>query len=274
MVELVERFDAFMVDAYGVLVDGTSALPGADTFVAALEASGKPWTIVTNDASRTPSTSAARYRSLGLPIPDGHVLTSGSLLPEQIRALGLGDQAVLVLGPEDCHRHVEAGGAVPIGPTHPGALEAEALVVGDQGGYDLGEGLEVALSLLYRCWSRGRCIPLLLPNPDLVYPKRPGEMGFAAGSLAAMLEGALELRYPGRPENRFRRLGKPYPPIYEAAMQRLGTRRAVMVGDQLATDVAGALGIGLPAVLVTSGVITEIPPESPQPSYIMAGLLG
>ncbi|WP_200389725.1 HAD-IA family hydrolase [Thiocapsa imhoffii] len=50
------------------------------------------------------------------------------------------------------------------------------------------------------------------------------------------------------------RLGKPSRAIFEVACRQLGASRPVMLGDQLATDIAGALGAGLDAVLVGTGL--------------------
>ena len=52
----------------------------------------------------------------------------------------------------------------------------------------------------------------------------------------------------------FDRLGKPHSDLYEAAMRRFGTRNAVMIGDQLETDIAGALSCGIDCALIATGV--------------------
>ncbi|MDO8793293.1 MAG: HAD family hydrolase [Vicinamibacterales bacterium] len=48
---------------------------------------------------------------------------------------------------------------------------------------------------------------------------------------------------------------KPHPSIFEEALSRLGVgaESAIMVGDSLAHDVQGALGVGMRAVLLTRG---------------------
>jgi len=42
--ELIDRYDALLLDAYGVLVNGDGALPGAAELVATLNGTGKPYT--------------------------------------------------------------------------------------------------------------------------------------------------------------------------------------------------------------------------------------
>lgn len=267
---LVERYPAFLVDAYGVLVDAGGALPGARALIERLEAAGRTWLVVTNDASRSPSACAARYRHLGIPIPEDRVLTSGSLVAPHLRARGLEGRRALVLGPPDSHAYVRQAGVEPVGPECAEG-DLEALVIGDEAGFDALPGLDAALSLAYARRERGERLELVLPNPDLVFPKGPGTFGFAAGSLAGMIERALELRYPDAPENRFVRLGKPHAAIFEAALARLGSREAVMIGDQPATDVAGALGVGIDAALLTSGV-GRLAPGAARPTWLLSHL--
>ena len=60
--ELLERYPCILLDAYGVLITHDHPLPGADAFIAHLNAAGKPYFVLTNDASRLPGTAARRYR--------------------------------------------------------------------------------------------------------------------------------------------------------------------------------------------------------------------
>jgi len=59
--ELLARYDLFLLDAYGVLVSASGALPGAADLVRRIPQQGKEYLVVTNDASRSPETSARRY---------------------------------------------------------------------------------------------------------------------------------------------------------------------------------------------------------------------
>jgi ribonucleotide monophosphatase NagD (HAD superfamily) len=97
----------------------------------------------------------------------------------------------------------------------------------------------------------------------------------ASGSLALILEAALQLRYPDRPGLRFARLGKPNSAIFTEALRRSGTRNMVMLGDQLETDIRGANDFGLDSVLVTTGVTASTIPsllDHPRPTYWLRSL--
>ena len=56
-------------------------------------------------------------------------------------------------------------------------------------------------------------------------------------------------------------VGKPSPLMFRIALSRAGcaSSKAVMVGDQADTDIAGAAKAGIDAILVTSGVDKEAP---------------
>jgi ribonucleotide monophosphatase NagD (HAD superfamily) len=51
-------------------------------------------------------------------------------------------------------------------------------------------------------------------------------------------------------------VGKPSPLMFKIALQRAncGKEQAVMVGDQVDTDIAGASRAGIDSILVTSGI--------------------
>jgi HAD superfamily hydrolase (TIGR01450 family) len=272
MPEILERYEVLFLDAYGVLNDHDGALPDAPELIAHLGNTGKPYLLLTNDASRTPETSSRRFRGMGLDIPPDRILTSGLLLARYFEERGLAGARCVVLGPEDSLRYVEQAGGKPV-PLHE-ATEAEALVVCDEAGFPFRPTLDLALSFLYRELDRDRPLELILANPDLVYPASPGRFGFTAGSIALLLEGALQARYPGHGP-RFTRLGKPSPRLFEEAGRRHPGRRAVMVGDQLETDVRGARDAGIDSVLVIAGVSRAgaLSTDSPlTPTFVLESL--
>src|SRR5438876_1085044 len=72
----------------------------------------------------------------------------------------------------------------------------DVLAVCDDEGYDFLPGIEHALSGVVRAIEDGRRPALILPNPDLVYPKSEGELGITAGGIALLIETILARRYP------------------------------------------------------------------------------
>jgi ribonucleotide monophosphatase NagD (HAD superfamily) len=59
-------------------------------------------------------------------------------------------------------------------------------------------------------------------------------------------------------------IGKPAPLLLEMAIRAAGLRRdeALMIGDGLATDLAAANGLGIPCLLMLTGVTTRAQAEA------------
>lgn len=251
---LVEGYDGVLLDAYGVLLDKSGAMPGAARFLSHLTGSGRPWLVLTNSASRLPETFAAELAEAGLPVPADRIQTSGMLLADWFAERGLQGARALVLGPEDSAEYVRrAGGRVTEAAAR---TDAEVLVIADQKGFDCLEAMDHALSMVLRRLDAGLPLHILLCNPDLIYPVAPGLYGFTAGGLAAMLEAVIRERYPDL-RNPVVPLGKPHAPLFEAARRRL-PGRLLMIGDQLATDILGANRCGIDSALVGTGLCRGI----------------
>lgn len=277
---LIERYDGFLLDAYGVLVDQAGACAGARDALARLRAAARTLMVVTNDTSRLPATIERRFASVGLAIAAGEVVTPGLLLPEHVRERGLAGARALVLGNDDACAYARAAGldvldaAQAIAAERRGAPAAiDALVICDDGGFEFLPGMNAALSACVRTLDEGRPLALVLTNPDLVYPRGGGALGFTAGTMARMLEGALRRRHPGAPP--FEVLGKPNPALFELGRARLPrATRVVMIGDSLETDVAGARAAGIDVALLTGVSVWRdgaAPPER-APTWLLHAL--
>ncbi len=274
---LVERYDGFLFDAYGVLVDQAGVCPGAVDAVAAVRAAGRPLAVVTNDTSRLPANASARFAGLGLAIGPEEIVTPGLVLASHVADHDLAGATALVLGNADACAHATAAGLTVIaadvavrGP----APTIDALVICDDGGFDFLAGMNAALTACVRGLDAGRALTLVVTNPDLVYPRGGGALGFTAGAMALMIEAALAWRYPSPP--RFTALGKPHPALFAHGRRRLGAvARVIMIGDQLETDVAGARAAGLDAALVAGVSVWRdgaAPPER-APTWLLPDLL-
>lgn len=249
--EIIDRYAALLLDAYGVLVHAEGALEGATHLIDKLNRIGKTYYIVTNDASRLPQTSAARFSSYGLNLQPEQIITSGGLLNPYFAKHHLRDARCVVMGPQDSIRYVELAGGRIVSPSE----AFDVLVIGDEAGYPFVETVDNVLSAIFRKIDRKEPLHLLLPNPDLIYPKTGRNVGITSGSIAHMFEAALKQRYPNRPDLCFVRLGKPHAAIFKEAIRRCGHRNMVMIGDQPETDIRGANRMKIDSVLVT-GILT------------------
>ncbi|MBV9050249.1 MAG: HAD-IA family hydrolase [Solirubrobacterales bacterium] len=94
---------------------------------------------------------------------------------------------------------------------------------------------------------------MLAAGRDRTYPTDDG-IAPATGAVVAALEYATE--------RSARSVGKPAPEMFNAALDRLGPGRALMVGDRLDSDLAGAAAAGLDAAVVLTGVSSRIQAEA------------
>ena len=237
--DVAEGFDLILFDAYGVLNVGETAIPGAAARVAALRASGKLVAVVSNSAGYSKDDMMARWRRLGFDFTPDEVVTSRDTLlwhlaKEPPRAWGV------MLDPR-----IDAGEIAALDPIY---------LQDDPADYDRAEGFlligadswtDARQSLLEDALRR-HPRPVYVGNPDLVAPREAG-LTREPGWFAHRLSDASSI------SPRF--FGKPFPEIFELAMQRYALQiepaRVLMVGDTLHTDILGGAQAGFATALVT-----------------------
>lgn len=274
MGDLLDRYDGLLFDAFGVLVQGDGPLPHAATLIEHLRTQARPFAVVTNDATRSIETCRARFARMGMPIDPARIITSGSLIITHARAHGLDGARACVIGPPDtCDYARRAGLDVLSWADVSTALSADVFILGDFPQESTLERLEASTSLLLRSIEAGTQPTLVLPNPDLIYPKSPGHVGLTAGSIAHMMEELIRERHPGL-DLSFVRLGKPHAMIYQAGLDLLGTPlpKTLMIGDQLATDILGASRFGMDSAMVSTGLAAAQHPSGVVPTYLIDSL--
>jgi len=247
----VQHYGAALVDAYGVLVDNSGPLAGAAEFIARLRDSGRQVRLVTNDASRLEHTIAARLGRFGIEMHADEVVSSGSLLESYFDDHGLSGATTMVLGPPDSLAYVRrAGGQIAPLATD---TRCDVVAVCDEDGYPFLPTVDDVATAVIAMVEAGAAPRLVLPNPDLLYPKSAGGYGFTSGAAALLIEAAIGRRLPGCTLS-FEELGKPEPALFARAAASVDGATAIAVGDQLETDIASACRAGLDTVLVTTGV--------------------
>lgn len=252
---LCQQFKTILLDVYGVLLDGEGAFPQAIQGIDFLNNTQKQYFILTNGSSKTVADTAAFYRNQGLNIPDHRVISSGGLLGSYFKRHELAGQRIAVMGTIGSKTLVADAGGIVVDPLWD--ADFDVLVVGNQGDFPFLESMDATLTSLIHKVEQGKTLRLILPNPDLLFPSGRQTYGFTAGIMALMLEEGLKARFGDRPDFKFARLGKPFAPIFEEAVQRAGNRSMVLIGDQLDTDVLGAKQFGIAAAIVKTGLAHE-----------------
>lgn len=246
--EIVDRFDAVLLDQLGALHTGKAVFPAARRCVEHLRAAGKKILVLSNSGKRSQE-NAMRLADLGLPpeLYDG-VLTSGEVTWAGLRDradatfAGLGNRCFLISRGND--RSPIAG--LPIEQVDDIAHADFILLAG----LDDRQASHAFWESAFR-EAAARGVPLICANPDITMFGAT-ELLPAAGAIAAQyaaMGGAVTY------------VGKPHPPIFAAAMRALGqppSGRVIVIGDSLDHDVFGGRLAGMLTVLITSGVHADI----------------
>ena len=231
---LVDGYDAALFDLDGVVYLGPTAVPGAADQLARLRARGTRVGFVTNNAARPPQAVAAHLRELGIACRTGDVVTSAQAGAHLVaRRFGTGAR-VLVVGGEGIRAALAEAGLVAVD-----SAEDHPVAVLQGWAFDLTwEQLNEAAIAIHRGahW--------VATNTDST---RPTDRGIVPGNGAAV--AAVRMAVTVDPEV----AGKPYRPLLDETVDRLGARRPIFVGDRLDTDVAGAIHAGLDSLLVLTG---------------------
>jgi HAD superfamily hydrolase (TIGR01459 family) len=248
---LLNRFDTFLIDLWGVLWDGREVYAEAVEFCRRLKQEGKAIFFLSNCAEYPADDLAARARSAGLGQADtSWMLTAGQALELWARNNGVNGKPVYVFGGEGVWENVRRSGALPIElPADPlelkTAAQSQFLILGGTDDFSW-KRLEAVISAIHIAH-----LHVVLPNPDLIVATLDGRVTLPPGMKASIIETAL-------PHVAIERLGKPYRFIYDYAFERIGPKadrsRALMIGDSLATDVRGANTAGIASLLLGQGV--------------------
>ncbi|WP_051677148.1 TIGR01459 family HAD-type hydrolase [Maridesulfovibrio frigidus] len=238
--EMVDDYQAFILDVWGVLHDGFNPYPGAVDGLRRMRNLNCPVTLISNTPS-TESVLAQELQNIGFS-PDLYdsLFTSGTLTREAVKDGEDIGKNYMHIGPE-----IRAGLIDGLGFKRVDLLnEAHFLLV--TGLNDEQQNIASYTEQL-ACAARNS-LPMYCANPDLSISHIDGSQTPCAGSLALAYE---EL---GGVVHKF---GKPYPMIFERALSCFPEKQKIalaVVGDSLSTDIRGAKNAGLPAILITSGV--------------------
>ena len=275
---IFDHYDAVFFDAYGVLVDGIDALPNAEQLVNIMNASAMNYFIVTNDASKSIESLSNKFQRQGMRIPVERIVNSGSLISGYYRDEDLVGRPTLVLGTKDSRTYVSGSCAKIL--SLDSNSEPDVILFTHSSPYDWESTLKHLLNLVSKRFKEKDPIRMVLPNTDFIYQDGPAEFGMGAAAFVETLEEALMRLHGKHNVLRASKLGKPHPPIFIEAIRRAGSNNAVMIGDQLETDILGANNVGIDSAVVTTGINKRSDPEefndmpdNLTPRYILTSLV-
>lgn len=255
---IVEAHDLVMFDLDGVVYVGGEAVDGVAERVDRIRATGCHVAFVTNNASRTPDRVAEKLIGLGVHAKAADVVTSAQAAARLLHEAHGDGAKILLLGGEGLRVALLDAGLAPVEDPE-GAVAVAS-----------GYGPDVRWRDIMRVSTLVRDgLPYVASNTDLTIPT-PYGLAPGHGVLVRTITdfAGVEATVAGKPEK----------PLMEETVLRVGGDRPIMVGDRLDTDIEGAHAIGVPSLLVLTGVtwlseLAEAPPER-RPTYISPTLEG
>ncbi len=224
-----------LIDLDGTLYHGDTVIEGASAWIEDLQSKQIPYLFVTNNSSRTPQGVADHLTHLGIPASAEQVCTSAMAAAHYI-AEQSPTSSVYVIGEDGLKQAVTAHGLQLTEEQPDYVLQG----IDRQFTY---EKLTKALRLI----ASGA--QFILTNPDLQLPSHDGLLP-GAGTIGASIAAATGVEPVV--------IGKPSAILMEYALERLGlpASDAIVVGDNLLTDIAAGAAAGCVTVLVLSGITT------------------
>ena len=269
------RYDAFLLDQFGVLHDGSKALPGAVACFEELARRGKRLVVLSN-TSRRQSDAMRKISELGFRTDalSGFICSGEQAWQHMARQcsgqrvfwLGWDDDYLgfdnagymdgldvsLTTSPEDCDVVLAQGTQLVRSSDGSGTIQTSVFTSGEVDGR-LADCLGI-------CQRRG--VPMLCANPDFRATQPDKSVGYMPGIVARHFElsGGTVVHF-----------GKPFVPAFDACVELLdGLRRDRIchVGDSLHHDILGANDARIDSLFITAGIhAAELPPQS-DPGYL------
>ncbi|PBK90704.1 2-phosphoglycolate phosphatase [Armillaria gallica] len=270
---LIDKYDTWMFDCDGVLWHGDRLIDGAVDVLRLLRDRKKSVLFVTNNATKSRKSYKGKFDQLGV---EAHVdeiygsayaaavyLSSVIKLPK--------DKKVYVIGMAGLEEELRDEGVSYLGGTDPAdrTLEPFSLAnfVLDESVAAVLCGLDTTinytkLSKAFQYLTRNPGCQFLVTNEDSTYPSADGLLP-GAGAVSAPLRFAL-----GKDPVS---IGKPASTMLDCIKAKVNydTKRTIMVGDRLNTDILFGKNGGISTLLVLTGITVEDDITGPNPSSII-----
>ena len=233
---LLASYDHVLLDLDGCVWVGEQCTPGAPEALTELRTAGKRLAFLTNDSARSPEEYVRKLWSLGLKASLEEIVTVGAAIQHLLSGRRPGLTAY-VIGSPAIHRHVSEAGLRIVNGTER-ETRADVVVIAGHDDLHFSELRAATQAILNGA-------EMVAAGRDRTYPMGDGPWP-GTGAVVAALEYATG--------QTARSVGKPDPQMFRTALDRLGPGRALVIGDRLESDLAGAAAAGLDGAIVLTGV--------------------
>ena len=251
---LIDCYEGFIFDLDGTVYLGEELLPGAVEVVEAIRRADRQIIYLTNKPLEPSAAYAAKLTRLGLPTPEGDVVSSLDSLVQYMIRMHPSAPTLCVSEPLVAET-LEKSGFPVVSVDNP--EEAAVVVVSFDRTFDYRK-----LHAAFRAVRAGAVI--VATNPDPYCPTPDGGLPDCAAMLAAVEACTGEISEAI--------VGKPSDHMAAALLTRLGLspERVLLVGDRAQTDVAMAHSAGMDSCLVLTGATGREAAllANPPPTYL------
>jgi len=235
MTTMKARYNALLIDLDGTIYHGDQPIEGAAELIASLHELHWSYRFVTNNSSATPEQVAERLNKMGIVAKPEDVCTSAQATAHYI-AQNMQDARVMLIGEYGLQQALLNNGI--------NITEEDPNVVVQ--GIDRSFTYEKAMKAVQAIRAGAEFI---MTNPDLLLPANGGFIP-GAGSIGAMLKAAS-----GKEPIV---IGKPSRILIQYALDQLecSSEHALVVGDNMLTDIRSGVEAGCDTVLLYTGLTT------------------
>lgn len=239
-----------LLDIDGVLTVSWKALPGAADTLTWLRNRGIGFGLVTNTSSRSRAEIAAALAAAGMEVDAQRIFTAVSSAARYLTTRYPGARCLVV---NEGSLDGDLTGVDTVGP------DSAAVVLLGGAGPSIGYR---ELDAVFKLAVDGVPVVALHRNTRFQTAEGPA---LDMGAFVVGLEAAAGMQIPV--------VGKPAPEFFRAALADMGAdvHEAVMVGDDIDSDVRGGQAIGLTGVLVKTGKYRpgDLETEGPAPDHVI-----
>jgi NagD protein len=229
----VDGIKNYLIDMDGVLLRGTTLIPGAAEFIKTLRTREIPFLIFTNNSLYTPPDLRMRLSYMGLDVPAEAIFTSALATAQFLHAQRPGGRAY-VIGESGLTTALHALDYILTDQ------DPEYVVLGETTTYSFQR-----ITNAIRFVNAGA--RLIATNPDTM---GPGEGGVVpgTGAVASLISAATGVQAYF--------VGKPNPLMMRTALRTINAHSedSAIIGDRMDTDIVAGTESGLRTILVLTGV--------------------
>ncbi len=232
---IIDSFDSILLDLDGVVYLGNTPIDSAVKTIKELQKRKTNIAVITNNGSVTAKSVSKWMKNFGLDFKPADIVTSSQTLCWYLKNNFQKGEIVLVVGSESLKDSVKEAGFKVVSKSDKNPMIVVNGIDADIAQKDLAE----------MCYSLAKGAKWISTNNDYTFPTEkgsaPGNGSFNA--LITSITGKTPIL-----------MGKPEPFMFQQAAKIFNSKKPLVVGDRLDTDIQGANKAGFKSMCVLTGV--------------------